>query len=85
LELASVREFSVVDLPDDGFPTSPMRGSRGILGKLWIAEDYQLRKRFEIVWKFSSRDAERECGLVGLNFNRELLYSVTAQNGDLIA
>lgn len=24
--------FSVVDLPDDGFPTKPMRGSRGIAG-----------------------------------------------------
>lgn len=24
--------LSVVDLPDDGFPTKPMRGSRGIAG-----------------------------------------------------
>jgi len=24
--------FNVVDLPDDGLPTRPMRGSRGILG-----------------------------------------------------
>ena len=30
LEVASVRLFSVVDFPDEGFPTRPMRGSRGI-------------------------------------------------------
>ena len=28
---ASVKLFKVVDLPDDGFPTKPIRGSRGIL------------------------------------------------------
>jgi hypothetical protein len=38
--------FRVVDLPDDGLPTSPMRGSRGIVRssqvipaqKMWIAK-----------------------------------------------
>jgi hypothetical protein len=30
-EVASVRELRVVDLPEDGFPTRPIRGSRGIL------------------------------------------------------
>jgi hypothetical protein len=29
---ASVRLFNVVDLPEEGFPTRPIRGSRGILG-----------------------------------------------------
>lgn len=28
---ASVRELRVVDLPEDGLPTRPMRGSRGIV------------------------------------------------------
>lgn len=28
--VVSVRLFSVVDLPDDGLPTRPIRGSRGI-------------------------------------------------------
>lgn len=31
LEVASVSELSVLDLPALGFPTRPMRGSRGIL------------------------------------------------------
>lgn len=31
LEVASVREFSVLDLPALGFPTRPIKGSRGIL------------------------------------------------------
>lgn len=31
LELASVKEFRVVLLPLDGLPTSPIKGSRGIL------------------------------------------------------
>lgn len=31
LDDASVKEFSMVDLPADGFPTRPIRGSRGIL------------------------------------------------------
>ena len=31
LEEASVNEFRVLDLPALGFPTSPMRGSRGIV------------------------------------------------------
>lgn len=31
---ASVKEFSVEDLPDDGFPTRPMSGSRGIVPKI---------------------------------------------------
>ena len=30
LELASVKLLSVVDLPDDGLPTRPIRGSRGM-------------------------------------------------------
>jgi hypothetical protein len=30
LEVASVSELSVLDLPALGFPTRPMRGSRGI-------------------------------------------------------
>jgi len=32
LEVASVKLFNVVLLPDEGLPTRPMRGSRGILG-----------------------------------------------------
>lgn len=31
LEVASVSELSVLDLPALGFPTRPIRGSRGIL------------------------------------------------------
>lgn len=31
LEVASVSELSVLDLPALGFPTRPMRGSRGML------------------------------------------------------
>jgi len=31
LEVASVKLFKVVDLPLEGFPTRPIRGSRGIL------------------------------------------------------
>jgi hypothetical protein len=31
-EEASVRLFRVVDLPDEGLPTKPIKGSRGILG-----------------------------------------------------
>ena len=35
--------LSVVDFPDDGFPTRPMRGSRGILRyELGFNEDYQI-------------------------------------------
>lgn len=34
LEEASVRLFSVVLLPAEGLPTSPMRGSRGMLNDL---------------------------------------------------
>ena len=34
LEEASVRELSVLDLPALGFPTRPIRGSRGILKRL---------------------------------------------------
>ena len=30
-EVASVRELRVVDFPEDGFPTKPIRGSRGIV------------------------------------------------------
>jgi hypothetical protein len=30
LELASVRELRVVDLPEEGLPTRPMRGWRGM-------------------------------------------------------
>lgn len=30
---ASVRLFNVVDLPEEGFPTRPIRGSRGIIPK----------------------------------------------------
>lgn len=33
LELASVNEFNMVDLPLEGFPTSPISGSRGILAQ----------------------------------------------------
>lgn len=36
LELASVRLFKVVDLPELGFPTRPMSGSRGIIVPLRI-------------------------------------------------
>ena len=31
LEVASVKLFKVVDLPLEGFPTRPIRGSRGIM------------------------------------------------------
>jgi len=31
LEDASVRELSVVLFPDEGLPTRPMRGSRGMI------------------------------------------------------
>lgn len=34
LELASVKLFKVVDLPLEGLPTRPMRGSRGIVRSL---------------------------------------------------
>ena len=36
LELASVKLFNVVDLPDEGFPTNPIKGSRGILRVCWV-------------------------------------------------
>jgi len=39
--------FRVVDLPDDGLPTRPMRGSRGILG--W--EYGEERGRIGELWK----------------------------------
>lgn len=32
-EDASVKLFNVVDLPEEGFPTRPIRGSRGIILK----------------------------------------------------
>lgn len=38
LDDESVRLLRVVDLPDDGLPTSPMSGSRGMVGRcvrLW--------------------------------------------------
>ena len=31
LAVVSVKLFKVVDLPEEGLPTSPMRGSRGIV------------------------------------------------------
>lgn len=31
LEVASVSELSVVDFPEDGLPTRPIRGSRGMV------------------------------------------------------
>lgn len=34
LELASVKLFKVVDLPLDGLPTRPIKGSRGIVRSL---------------------------------------------------
>lgn len=34
-DLIAAHLFSVVDLPDDGFPTKPMRGSRGIVETSW--------------------------------------------------
>lgn len=34
LELASVRELRVVDLPLEGLPTRPIRGSRGMV-EVW--------------------------------------------------
>lgn len=37
LAVVSVRLFSVVDLPEEGLPTSAMRGSRGILATLSTA------------------------------------------------
>ncbi len=40
LEEASVRELSVLDLPALGFPTRPMRGSRGILKQLNMEVGY---------------------------------------------
>ncbi len=46
LEEASVRELSVLDLPALGFPTRPMRGSRGILEQLNRELDYAGR-----MWK----------------------------------
>lgn len=36
LAVVSVRELRVVDLPDDGLPTRPMRGSRG-MARWWEA------------------------------------------------
>lgn len=42
--VVSVRLLSVVDLPDDGLPTSAMRGSRGILTDLrWEDDDLSSR------------------------------------------
>lgn len=35
LEVASVRELRVVDLPEEGLPTKAMRGSRGIVLVGW--------------------------------------------------
>lgn len=35
-EVASVKLFNVVDLPDEGLPTKPMRGSRGMIDHLII-------------------------------------------------
>jgi hypothetical protein len=40
LEEASVRELSVLDLPALGFPTRPIRGSRGILKQFNLEFDY---------------------------------------------
>lgn len=48
LEEASVREFRVVLLPDEGFPTSPIRGSRPIVTLVrytarWICDSFGYR------------------------------------------
>lgn len=39
-EVASVRELSVVLLPDDGLPTRPMRGSRGMVIKVCLRMNF---------------------------------------------
>lgn len=36
LDVASVRELRVVDLPEEGLPTRPINGSRGMLDDIWI-------------------------------------------------
>lgn len=43
LLVASVREFRVVDFPEDGLPTRPIRGSRGIVVARvsWVVEQYK--------------------------------------------
>lgn len=43
LAVVSVREFRVVDLPEDGLPTRPISGSRGMLSG-WAREEDQARK-----------------------------------------
>ena len=38
--------FKVVDLPDDGFPTSPMRGSRGI-SNLRLRNEHRILDKYQ--------------------------------------
>jgi hypothetical protein len=44
-EFASVREFSVVDLPEEGLPTRPIRGSRGMV---MFCKGYTVYERSEM-------------------------------------
>ena len=47
LAVVSVREFRVVDLPEDGLPTRPISGSRGMLSG-WAWGEDQARKAVSI-------------------------------------
>lgn len=47
LAVVSVREFRVVDLPEDGLPTRPISGSRGMLSR-WVMGADQVRKAVSI-------------------------------------
>ena len=62
MEVASVRLFNVVLLPEEGLPTRPMRGSRGISGAVeWL-------KSFHVGCDGSARLeflSIRKCGVLG--------------------
>lgn len=72
-ELASDRRavciaylFSVVDLPDDGFPTKPMRGSRGIA----VQKKSMTGNRVACIACVSRLRRARSPHLIGLNHPR---------------
>jgi hypothetical protein len=63
LEVASVRLFNVVLLPDEGLPTRPIRGSRGILGSVEL--------KFLHLYILDKILIDKKCGVLGLGSSED--------------